>query len=115
MYVGVCLQNWSSATDTATRMPCHVVPRGPNPSALLPRPSCRLLPPSSYAPSLPPSLPPPLSLQNLPLAHLTATVAGFDASLRGVAGALAYALGDNSPIGGLSARKEAITAVKLGV
>ena len=84
---------------------------GPNPFALLPRPSCRpLTPPPSPLPS-----PPPLSFQALPLAHLAATVAGFDASLRGVAGALAYALGGNSPIGGLSARKEAITAVQLGV
>ena len=77
-------------------------------------PPSSILPPS-YAPSLPPPLPPPLSFQALPLAHLAATVAGFGASLRGVAGALAYALGDNSRIGGLSARREAIAAVQLGV
>ena len=93
----------------------RVVLNGPNSSALRPRPSCRPAPPSSYAPSLP-TLPPPHTLfQALPLAHLAATVANFDASLRGVAGALAYALRDNSRIGGLSARKEAITTVQLGV
>ena len=80
------------------------------PSSILPPRTTILLRP------LPPHSPPPHTLfQALPLAHLAATVAGFDASLRGVAGALAYALGNNSRIGGLSARKEAITAVQLGV
>ena len=112
VYAGNCLQTWASATDTAIATRCaqwSKLVRTP-PSSILPPRTTSLLRP------LPPHSPPPHTLfQALPLAHLAATVAGFDASLRGVAGALAYALGDNSRIGGLSARREAIAAVQLGV